>query len=82
VRQRLLERLAASAARYVLVTLEDLWLEDRPQNVPGTSHERPNWQRRARRTLDEIVADPGIRRMLRSIDEHRKQRRNRNAYHD
>src|SRR5690606_10268734 len=32
VRQRLLERLAASAARYVLVTLEDLWLEDRPQN--------------------------------------------------
>src|SRR5690606_4064371 len=53
VRQRLLERLAASAARYVLVTLEDLWLEDRPQNVPGTSHERPNWQRRARRTLDE-----------------------------
>jgi 4-alpha-glucanotransferase len=72
VRQRLLERLAASRASYVLVNLEDLWLEPDPQNVPGTSHERPNWKRRARRSLDEIMKDAAIGRMLKSIGERRK----------
>jgi 4-alpha-glucanotransferase len=71
VRQRLLERLAASPARYVLVTLEDLWLEDRPQNVPGTSDERPNWRRRASRSLEEIIDDAAVRRMLNPLDERR-----------
>ncbi|MGH7449304.1 MAG: 4-alpha-glucanotransferase, partial [Longimicrobiales bacterium] len=72
VRQRLMERLAASPARYVLVTLEDLWLEDRPQNVPGTSSERANWQRRAARSLDEIMEDAAVRRMLNAIGERRR----------
>jgi 4-alpha-glucanotransferase len=66
-RQRLLERLADSSARYLLINLEDLWLEDRPQNVPGTSDERPNWKRRARRSLPEIMEDAAIGRMLESI---------------
>ena len=70
-RQRVLERLASSDARYVLVTLEDLWLEERPQNVPGTSDERPNWKRRARRSLEQIMTDASIRRMLRAIAERR-----------
>ncbi|CAN5746612.1 4-alpha-glucanotransferase [soil metagenome] len=70
-RQRLLEHLAASDARYVLVNLEDLWMEERPQNVPGTNSERPNWKRRARRSLDDFVKDAAIRRMLKSIDERR-----------
>jgi 4-alpha-glucanotransferase len=70
-RQRLLEQLAASSARYLLVTLEDLWLEERPQNVPGTSGERPNWRRRASRTLDDIMNDAAIRRALGSIAQRR-----------
>jgi 4-alpha-glucanotransferase len=70
-RQRLLERLAASTARYLVITLEDLWLEERPQNVPGTSAERPNWKRRASRTLDQIMADASIRRMLRAVADRR-----------
>lgn len=37
--------LARGPSDVVLVTLEDLWLEPLPQNVPGTSHERPNWLR-------------------------------------
>ena len=72
VRQRLLERLAASPARYVLVTLEDLWLEQRPQNVPGTSEERPNWKRRLNRSLKEIIGDAAVRRMLNAIGERRR----------
>jgi 4-alpha-glucanotransferase len=71
-RQRLLERLSASEARYVLINLEDMWLEPQPQNVPGTSVERPNWQRRASRSLTEIMEDAAVSRMLKSIGERRK----------
>jgi 4-alpha-glucanotransferase len=72
-RQRLLERLAAAPARYLLVNLEDLWLEEQPQNVPGTSDERPNWKRRASRSLNDITRDAAIRRMLESIAMRRSQ---------
>ena len=43
----LLEDMGRSPAEIVLVNLEDLWLEARPHNVPGTSTERPNWRRPA-----------------------------------
>ena len=33
--------LGASPTRVVIVNLEDLWLETRPQNVPGTWEEPP-----------------------------------------
>ncbi len=66
-----LEELAASDAQMVLVTLEDLWLEREPQNVPGTGWERPNWRRKLRRTLEEAMEDPEIRRALERIDELR-----------
>lgn len=79
--QRLLERLAASTARYVLLNLEDLWLEDRPQNVPGTAAERANWRRRAARSLDDIMQDAAIRRMLNAIAERRKAQQQRRNSH-
>jgi hypothetical protein len=44
----------------------------------GHVDERPNWRRRARRSLDEITADAAIRRMLRSIGERRRRRSTRN----
>jgi 4-alpha-glucanotransferase len=81
-RQRLLERLASSPARYVVISLEDLWLEDRPQNVPGTSDERPNWRRRAVRDLNAIIGDAAIRRMLNSIGERRQPQSSRSESHD
>lgn len=40
--------LAGSPPALVLVNLEDLFLETRPQNVPGTGAEWPNWQRKIR----------------------------------
>ena len=56
--------LRASAADLVLINLEDLWEEEKPQNVPGTSTERPNWRRKARFSIEEIRACPKLRRML------------------
>ncbi len=58
-----------------LATLEDLWGEDRPQNVPGTAEERPNWRRRARLTLDEMKRDPSVEGILRTIDRIRRDSR-------
>ena len=49
----LLKWLRAGPSEIVLINLDDLWAETRPQNVPGTSSERPNWRRKAKR-LDQI----------------------------
>lgn len=49
-----LQFMAESPAHLLLVNLEDMWLETEPQNMPGTSTERPNWRRRARLTLEDI----------------------------
>jgi 4-alpha-glucanotransferase len=46
--------LARSAAKMVLVNLEDLLLERRPQNVPGTGAERKNWRRKMAATIEEL----------------------------
>jgi 4-alpha-glucanotransferase len=66
-----LEYLASGGADFLLVNLEDLWLEVEPQNVPGTWHERPNWQRKARFGLAEIRAMPKLVELLRSIGDIR-----------
>ena len=65
-----LDRLARSAASVVIVNLEDLWLEPRPQNVPGTGPaEYPNWRRRARYRLEALKKLPevvqGLKRLAR-----------------
>lgn len=71
VLDRVLVRLAGSPARLLLVNLEDLWLEERPQNVPGTAGPG-NWTLRAGRTLEEIAADPAVEDLLRRVDEKRR----------
>jgi 4-alpha-glucanotransferase len=68
-----LEAIAASDARLVLVSLEDLWLEPDPQNVPGTHRERPNWRRKARLSLDEMRVDARVLDTLRAIAAKRGQ---------
>jgi 4-alpha-glucanotransferase len=64
--------LAASRAPFVVATLEDLWLETRPQNVPGTGPERPNWRVRMRHTVEELDDQEDVRRALRRIAELRQ----------
>ena len=74
VARAVLEELALSPAGRVMVTLEDLWGEEEPQNVPGTGPERPNWRRRARKSLAELWQLTEIRSFLQQIDELRRSR--------
>ena len=53
--------LAENDEEFLLINLEDLWLEPVPQNMPGTWQERPNWQRKARLSL-EAMREIGVRR--------------------
>jgi 4-alpha-glucanotransferase len=63
--------LASSDARVILINLEDLWLETRPQNVPGTWRERPNWSRRAQYTLEQMRELPAVQKTFRDVKELR-----------
>jgi len=47
--------LARSTAALAAVQIEDLLGMTDPVNVPGTSHEYPNWQRKLNADLEEIV---------------------------
>jgi 4-alpha-glucanotransferase len=68
--------LSESPAETVLINLEDLWGEELPQNVPGTSCERPNWRRKARLSLEEIFGSPELRSRLSQLVRARTQKRN------
>ncbi len=67
----LLTFLGRSEAALVLVNLEDLWLEERPQNVPGTSWERPNWRRKARYAFEEFAVMGDVREILTNLNKIR-----------
>jgi 4-alpha-glucanotransferase len=64
--------LAAGEAPAVMVSLEDLWLETRPQNVPGTTGEQPNWSRRNALSLEEMMGSEPVTDALRAIDRLRR----------
>ena len=65
--------LSDSSAQVVLVNLEDLWRETRPQNVPGTWRERPNWQRKATRDFEEFSHLPEVLEVLQMVNQLRQQ---------
>jgi 4-alpha-glucanotransferase len=71
----LLAHLAASPAGLVMINLEDLWLERRPQNIPGTGPERPNWRRQARYSFEEFSASKAVLATLRLINRLRGEMR-------
>ena len=49
------------------MNLEDLWLETRPQNVPGTGPELPNWKRKAAIPCDEFTRLPDVLTVLQAV---------------
>jgi len=67
-----LRHVAASPARVVSVNLEDLWGEREPQNVPGTTRERPNWIRKGKLSLEKFCHDDAILATLRDVHARRK----------
>ncbi|MDP8227964.1 MAG: 1,4-alpha-glucan branching protein GlgB [Candidatus Electryoneaceae bacterium] len=67
-----LDFLGRSNASTVLINIEDLWLETKPQNVPGTSVERPNWQRKIRQSLDQFEPKPLITEILHPTKPYQK----------
>jgi alpha-1,4-glucan:alpha-1,4-glucan 6-glycosyltransferase len=69
-----LRHLSAGAADVVLASLEDLWLEPLPQNVPGTWQERPNWRRKARYRLEEIRRMEPVMEIISAVNDARKKR--------
>lgn len=69
-----LTHLGASDARTVLVNLEDLWLETRSQNKPGTTDdEHANWRRKASQSFEEFSASSSVIDMLARLDAARRQ---------
>lgn len=70
----MLEFLAASPAESVLVNLEDLWLEIRPQNIPGTVG-RQNWRRKSAYTLQQIRQLPQVEKCLCDVARRRAESR-------
>lgn len=60
--------MAESSAAFILVNLEDLWVETERQNAPGTTNEVPNWRRKARWSLEDIVSSQDIVGILERLD--------------
>jgi 4-alpha-glucanotransferase len=71
VLQAWLTFLAREDARFMLVNLEDLWLEPAPQNVPGTWQERPNWRRKTRLSMTEIRESRALVEILHTVRDNR-----------
>ncbi|MDO8567563.1 MAG: 4-alpha-glucanotransferase [Dehalococcoidales bacterium] len=73
VLRAVLDYLGASPARTILVNLEDLWQEPKPQNTPGTWLERPNWLRKARYSFEDFREMPQVIAILSEINRLRKE---------
>ena len=59
--------LAAAPSQVLMVQFEDL-LGHRPQaNLPGTTHEHPNWLRKLSVDLEDLLQDPRVQTMAHTL---------------
>ena len=63
--------LAASPVYALVLNLEDLWLETKPQNVPGTLRKQ-NWTRKTALSLEKLEKAKDINQFLSEITHLRK----------
>jgi 4-alpha-glucanotransferase len=59
--------LARSSAALVVLQVEDLIGMTDPVNVPGTSDEHPNWQRKTTATIEEVFEDEATAELLEDV---------------
>jgi len=64
--------LGSSQAKVVLINLEDLWLETRQQNVPGTQGENLNYCRKMSYMFEELSSLPGVIEILDEVNKRRR----------
>ncbi len=64
--------LARSPAGLMMANLDDLLLEERQLNQPGTVDEYPNWRRRPARPLEDLSADLYLRTTAEAIVRERE----------
>ncbi len=67
----ILSLLAASPVFALVLNLEDLWLETKPQNVPGTRRKQ-NWTRKTAYSLEKLEKSKDINQLLDEITHFRK----------
>lgn len=63
--------LASSDAQLVLLNLDDLEGDTRPQNVPGTTHEQPNWRHKTMRSEEALFAPGPLTELLAEVARRR-----------
>jgi 4-alpha-glucanotransferase len=63
-RDALMAWMSGTDAAVALINLDDLLMEERRQNIPGTDWERPNWRLRHERTVDQLDADAAFVSLL------------------
>lgn len=59
---------AESDAALVVANVEDGWLQELPQNVPGTVEQRPNWRRRVAFPVEAWDDVAGLDGMVRRLE--------------
>lgn len=64
--------LSSTEACVILVNLEDLWQERKPQNIPSSGEKYPNWRRKAKYRIDEFCQMPQVLDILQEIGGLRK----------
>jgi 4-alpha-glucanotransferase len=72
VLKALLNLMASSPAYALLINLEDLWQEVRPQNIPGTLIKQ-NWSRKARYGFERFSQLPQVNNILYDVNRLRKE---------
>ncbi|MGC8659018.1 MAG: 4-alpha-glucanotransferase [Desulfomonilaceae bacterium] len=58
-----IEFVLKTPSHLALISIEDLMGDTRQQNLPGTTHERPNWVTKTKFTLEELKSHPDAIRM-------------------
>ncbi|HUG44376.1 MAG TPA: 4-alpha-glucanotransferase [Acidobacteriota bacterium] len=76
--RRWLFELASSPCRFLMINLEDLWLETKPQNVPGTGVESANWTRKHRHSFEDFCREGSILDTLEEVDIRRRRKEDAN----